>query len=44
MPPDSNSSSPNQQVDESVIVLLNRDYDYPDDPRIALKIAEFFLQ
>ena len=28
----------------SVIVLLNRDYDYPDDPRIALKIAEYFLQ
>ena len=28
----------------SVIVLLNRDYDYPDDPRIALKIAEFFLR
>jgi CubicO group peptidase (beta-lactamase class C family) len=27
----------------SVIVLLNRDYDYPDDPRIALKIAEFYL-
>lgn len=28
----------------SVIVLLNRDYDYPNDPRIALKIAEFFLR
>jgi len=28
----------------SVIVLLNRDYDYPDDPRIALKIAEFYLK
>jgi CubicO group peptidase (beta-lactamase class C family) len=27
----------------SVIVLLNRDYDYPDDPRIALQIAEFYL-
>lgn len=28
----------------SVIVLLNRDYDYPDDPRIALKIAQFYLE
>ena len=28
----------------SVIVLLNRDYDYPDDPRIALKVAEFYLR
>ena len=28
----------------SVIVLLNRDYDYPDDPRIALQIAEFYLK
>lgn len=28
----------------SVIVLLNRDYDYPDDPRIALKVAEFYLK
>ncbi len=28
----------------SVIVLLNRDYGYPDDPRIALKIAEFYLK
>lgn len=27
----------------SVIVLLNRDYDYPDDPRIALKIAELYF-
>jgi len=28
----------------SVIVLLNRDYEYPDDPRIALQIAEFYVQ
>jgi len=28
----------------SVIVLLNRDYEYPDDPRIALKVAEFYLK
>jgi CubicO group peptidase (beta-lactamase class C family) len=28
----------------SVIVLLNRDYDYPDDPRIGLKIAQFYLE
>lgn len=28
----------------SVIVLLNRDYDYPNDPRIALKVAEFYLK
>jgi len=28
----------------SAIVLLNRDYDYPDDPRIALQIAEFYLK
>lgn len=28
----------------SVIVLLNRDYDYPDDPRIGLKIANFYLK
>jgi CubicO group peptidase (beta-lactamase class C family) len=28
----------------SVIVLLNRDYDYPDDPRIALQIAVYYLQ
>lgn len=28
----------------SVIVLLNRDYDYPDDPRLALKIAQFYLE
>lgn len=27
----------------SVIVLLNRDYEYPDDPRIALQIAKFYL-
>lgn len=27
----------------SVIVLLNRDYDYPDDPRLALKVAQFYL-
>jgi len=26
----------------SVIVLLNRDYDYPDDPRIALQVAELY--
>jgi CubicO group peptidase (beta-lactamase class C family) len=26
----------------SVVVLLNRDYDYPDDPRIALQVAEFY--
>ena len=28
----------------SVIVLLNRDYEYPDNPRIALKVAEFYLK
>ena len=28
----------------SVMVLLNRDYEYPDDPRIALKVAEFYLK
>lgn len=28
----------------SVIVLLNRDYEYPEDPRIALKVAEFYLK
>ena len=28
----------------SVIVLLNRDYDYPDDPRIALKVSQFYLK
>ncbi|MEY2846298.1 MAG: hypothetical protein RL076_1844, partial [Chloroflexota bacterium] len=28
----------------SVIVLLNRDYDYPDDPRLALQVAEFYLK
>jgi CubicO group peptidase (beta-lactamase class C family) len=28
----------------SVIVLLNRDYDYPDDPRLALQVAEFYLR
>ncbi len=27
----------------SVIVLLNRDYNYPDDPRVALQIAKFYL-
>lgn len=25
------------------IVLLNRDYDYPDEPRIALQVAQFYL-
>jgi CubicO group peptidase (beta-lactamase class C family) len=28
----------------SVMVLLNRDYEYPDDPRIALKVSEFYLK
>ena len=28
----------------SVIVLLNRDYDYPDEPRLALQVAEFYLK
>lgn len=28
----------------SVMVLLNRDYEYPSDPRIALKVAEFYLK
>ncbi|MFZ5821472.1 MAG: serine hydrolase domain-containing protein [Chloroflexota bacterium] len=28
----------------SVIVLLNRDYDYPDEPRIALQVAAFYLE
>ncbi|MFN5341181.1 MAG: serine hydrolase domain-containing protein [Roseiflexaceae bacterium] len=28
----------------SVIVLLNRDYDIPDDPRIALQVAQFYLE
>jgi len=27
----------------SVIVLLNRDYGYPDEPRIGLKVASFYL-
>lgn len=27
----------------SVVVLLNRDYGYPDEPRIALQIAEIYL-
>ena len=27
----------------SVIVLLNRDYEYPDDPRIALRVAQSYL-
>jgi CubicO group peptidase (beta-lactamase class C family) len=27
----------------AVIVLLNRDYDIPDDPRIALQVAQFYL-
>ena len=27
----------------SAIVLLNRDYDYPDDPRIALHVAQLVL-
>ena len=27
----------------SVIVLLNRDYGYPDEPRIAVKVANFYL-
>ena len=27
----------------SVIALLNRDYGYPDEPRIALKVASFYL-
>jgi len=28
----------------SVIVLLNRDYGYPNDPRIALRVAKFYLE
>jgi CubicO group peptidase (beta-lactamase class C family) len=28
----------------AVIVLLNRDYDIPDDPRIALQVAQFYLE
>ena len=27
----------------SVLVLLNRDYDYPDEPRIALQVAQLYL-
>lgn len=27
----------------SVVVLLNRDYEYPDDPRIALRVAQSYL-
>ena len=28
----------------SVLVMLNRDYDYPDEPRIALQVASFYLK
>jgi CubicO group peptidase (beta-lactamase class C family) len=27
----------------SVLVMLNRDYDYPDDPRIGIQVAKFYL-
>ena len=27
----------------STLVLLNRDYDYPDEPRIALQVAKLYL-
>lgn len=28
----------------SVLVMFNRDYGYPDDPRIALRVAQFFSE